>query len=107
MSRINWFECWRAADRAANEAMRATERKSMLARDGVGHSPSEAEMQAMRQLREVADALFQQATVAMRIGTRRAVNPPRLGYDDMWSLVLEADRRTRVGCPALPQQRAA
>jgi hypothetical protein len=50
-------------------------------------------------LREVADALFQQAIAAMR-RTRRAWTSQRIGYDEMWSLVLNVGCRTRVSSDA-------
>ncbi|HKB54761.1 MAG TPA: hypothetical protein VKD22_12230 [Ramlibacter sp.] len=87
---MNWFESWRTAERAANEAMRAAQRKSILARDGLGDPPSEAQTQEVQRLREVADALFQQATAAMRLGTRQVRTCPRLGYDEIWRLVRQA-----------------
>ena len=97
MTWMNWFEAWRTADRMANEAMRAAQRKSMLARDRLGDPPSAAETQELKRLREVADALFQQATAAMRIRTGRPWTSRRLGYDEMWSLVFNAGSRTHVG----------
>ncbi|HZW50401.1 MAG TPA: hypothetical protein VFF05_00940, partial [Rudaea sp.] len=74
-------------ERAANEAMRAAERKSMLARDGLGDPPTEAEEQEVKRLREIADALFRQATFALHLGTREVRTGQRLGYDEIWSLV--------------------
>lgn len=106
MTWMNWFETWRTADRTANEAMRAAQRKSMLARDRLGDPLSAAETQDVKRLREVADALFQQATAAMHIRTRRPWTSQRLGYDEMWGRVLSAGCRTHVESPALRQQLA-
>ena len=87
MTWMNWFESWRAASRAANEAMRVAERKSMVAGDGLADRPTETETQEIKRLREVADELFRQATTGMRLCTRQVRTGPRLGYDEIWKLV--------------------
>src|SRR5512142_2863557 len=99
MTWMNWLESWHSAERAANAAMRAAQRKSMLARDGLDEPPSEAEQQQVKRLREVADALFQQATAAVRLGAEVRTQP-RLGYDEIWSLVRQcAPSASALGHP--------
>ena len=99
MTSTNWFETWRAADRAANEAIRAGAHKSMLARDHSGDAGSGAETREAQRLREVADALLQRAMATMRVGTRETRTCRRLGYDEMWRMVLNAGAHTPASAP--------
>src|SRR5690348_15445074 len=97
MNRNHWLTTWRAADNAANEAMRAVALQSRLALEHLGQPPSQEDVRHADGLREVADALLQQATAAMRTRSATVLSSPRLGYDEMWNLALCAVR-TEVGC---------
>lgn len=98
MSRNNWLASWHAADCAAHEAMRAVALQARLARNQVVGAPSEADLQHVNGMREVADALLRQATVAMRRTPATLLTSPRLGYDEMWSLALRAGSGTPADC---------
>jgi hypothetical protein len=99
MTSTNWFEAWRAAERAANEAIRAAARNSMLAPEHCGGAASDAQAREAQRLREVADALFQRAMATMRVGTRETRSSRRLDYDDMWRMVLSAGAHTPASAP--------
>jgi hypothetical protein len=59
------FQEWRVAHRAATAAEKAMLNASIRALEGKGEPPSQAEAQAIRRLRAVADDLFQQAMAQM------------------------------------------
>lgn len=96
MSVNNWLATWQAADCAAREAMGTIALQARLARDRMGEAPSEAELLQASGMREVADALLRQATIAMRRSSAVVLTSPRLGYDEMWDLALHAGSRMQA-----------
>lgn len=61
----DFFQEWRVANRVATAAEKVMLNASILALDGKGLPPSQAEAQTVRRLRATADELFQQAMAQM------------------------------------------
>lgn len=77
MAPVDLFQKWRLANEAAMAAARLTFHQSMLAMDGRGEPPSEAQTEHARALRGIADDLFELGIARMgeALAARAATQP--------------------------------
>jgi hypothetical protein len=90
MASIDLFQDWRIANQKATLAAKATLVKSILALDGKGEPPAQAEMDEVRTLRGVADDLFELtiARMADAVAARRMAAKSQTPYDSTWAAPL-------------------
>lgn len=86
MASIDLFQNWRIANQAAALAAKDTLVKAILALDGQGEAPSQAETDQVRILRGVADDLFELTIARMgdAVAARSAAAGAEASYDSTW-----------------------